>query len=139
MAVVQKGGFRPIHHFLYPSKLQAQEINSHIQMSLWLFPGRHTEALAGTQKLQKKKSISYSNYKSCYKLSGAIDLQIQLFQLFSISHCCFLAPTFLSLFNCVPKLAPNLSLQSQAKSAHWEVLCAFLSFPVNRRCSSEVI
>lgn len=67
MKVVQKGKFRSIRHFHYPSELQAVEIDSYIQVSLGPFQGRQKETLADTQKLQerKKRSISYSNYKSC--------------------------------------------------------------------------
>lgn len=46
-----------MHHFLYPPKLQALEINYHMQASLGLSPGRYTKGLADTQKLQKKKKV----------------------------------------------------------------------------------
>ena len=48
VAVVQKVEFRPLYIFLYPSKLQPLEINSHVQVSLGPFPGRLPEALADT-------------------------------------------------------------------------------------------
>lgn len=53
MAVAQKGEFRAIHDFFYPCKLQALEINSHIEVSLGLLPRRHTETLADAHKLQE--------------------------------------------------------------------------------------
>lgn len=55
MKVVQKGEFRSIRHFHFPSELQAVEIDSYIQVSLGPFPGRQKETLADTQKLQEKK------------------------------------------------------------------------------------
>lgn len=69
----------------------------------------------------KKKSISDSNYKSCYKLSGAIDYRVRLLDLFTITSM-FASPNCLSLFNCMSKLAviflSNLRVNQHTEKYH---------------------